>query len=87
MPTYYVTPMPPYTFDQQVQMIAAKLRGLYLDMCGDLEFALADIIAVCMVKDFKEKESVKEVFLEQVTMGRKLSSGIYCSSKGKYWVL
>lgn len=61
------------TFDQRVQIIAAKLRGLYLDMCGDLEFALVDIIVVCLIKDHKERKFVKEVLLENAYMSKKIT--------------
>lgn len=75
------------TFDQKIQMIAAKLRGLYLDMCGDLEFALVDIIVVCLIKDHKERKSIKEVLLENAMMGKKIAmaeSAIKRHNEGYY---
>lgn len=74
MATLYINPQQGNpTFDQKVQMISAKLRGLYLDMCGDLEFALVDIVVVCLIKDHKERKDIKEVLLENAMMGKKIA--------------
>jgi hypothetical protein len=73
LPTFYVAPQQPnLSFDQKVQVISAKIRGMYLDMCGDLEFALTDIIVVSLIKDQKERKAVKEVLFETVAMSKKI---------------
>lgn len=61
------------SFDQHVQFTAAKLRGAYLDMCCDIEFALVDITVVCLVKDNSERESVKATLLENAYMSKKIT--------------
>ncbi|MFC0775288.1 hypothetical protein [Terrimonas alba] len=61
------------TFDQRIQIISAKLRGAYLDMCGDLEFALVDIAVVCLIKDHRERKAIKEVLLENAYMSKKIT--------------
>ncbi len=62
----------PLNFDQQIQTIASKLRGAYLNMSCDLEYMLVDMTCSCLIKNQIEKENVRNILLEGATMSKKI---------------
>ena len=69
------------TFEQRVQFNAINLRGAYLDMACDLEFLLVDIAVVCLVKNSVERKNVRDVFMEQNLMSKKISMAEFALEK------
>lgn len=59
--------------DLEVRKRATKIRGAYLDMSCDLEFLLVDIACICLMKDKTERENVRNIFLEQTYMSKKIT--------------
>lgn len=49
------------------------LRGLYLSISCDIEYALTDMACRCLVKDETDRENVKVVFFEKMAMGKKIA--------------
>lgn len=60
------------TFTQQVQTIAAKLRGAYLETSCDVEWVLADLTCICLVSNEEERKAVKEILLDGAMMSKKI---------------
>lgn len=60
------------TFDQQVQINAAKLRGAYLEMSADIEFLLVDITCLCLIRDEKERNYIKEILIASNMLSKKI---------------
>lgn len=60
------------TFDQQVQLIAAKIRGAYLEMSSDIEFLLVDITCICLMRDERERNYIKEILVSSNMLSKKI---------------
>ena len=59
-------------FDFTLRTNITKLRGAYLDMCADLEFLLVDIICVCLLRNEKERNYIKELLINSSMLSNKI---------------
>lgn len=60
------------TFVEKVQIIEAQLRGLYLSISCDLEFALNDVTCLCLLKDKAERDIIRPMLFEQTGLARSI---------------
>ena len=61
------------TFEQKSRFEISKIRGAYLDMSCDLEFLLVDIACVCLLRDARERNMVKEILLSGTMLSKKIN--------------
>jgi hypothetical protein len=59
--------------DLQAHKVEVELRGIYMSYACDIEYLLTDLICNCFAKSEQDRDAMKVIFFERLTMGTKIS--------------